>query len=238
MTRPYDGPSESALRALLARAECLLLDFDGPICRLFSGYPAAAIAETMTEHARKQGGPDALPLAGTDPHAMLRTPMRAELAADLELLLAEAEVVAARTAKPTPLADRFIRSAAAGGRRLAITSNNAPLAVETYLERHDLDIYFQGRVFGRDTKDPALMKPHPDCLLRALDALDVRPGQALMIGDSAPDAAAAKAAGVPFLGYARSPDRVARLRTVDPHPVVVGMQVLVAAVEDVAAPSN
>jgi beta-phosphoglucomutase-like phosphatase (HAD superfamily) len=46
------------------------------------------------------------------------------------------------------------------------------------------------------------MKPHPDCLLRAVKALDVRPATCLMIGDSPADAEAAAAAEVRFLGFA------------------------------------
>lgn len=233
MTSAYNGPSASRLRALLAGAECLLLDFDGPICRLFGGYPPGEIAKTMRAYLAERGSPvtDPALVNGTDPHAILRAPMSDGLAAGLELVLTEAEEVAARSAEPTPLAGRFITAAADGGRLLAITTNNAPVAVETYLKEQHLDGYFGGRIFGRNTMDPALMKPHPDCLLRAIDALGVQPRDCLMIGDSADDAAAAKAARVAFLGYARSADRVARLRTVDPHPVVVGMPALVAAIQ-------
>nr|WP_272919921.1 HAD-IA family hydrolase [Streptomyces sp. SID4948] len=204
---------------------------------MFEGYPAHTIAAAMRAYLAERGSPltDPALVTATDPHAILRAPMSGEPAADLELLLAEAEEIAARSAEPTPLADRFIRAAAAGGRLLAITSNNAPAAVAAYLKEHGLDDCFEQRIFGRSAVDPALMKPHPDCLLRAMDALGVRPADCLMIGDSAADAAAAGAAGVPFLGYARSTDQAAQLRTLGPHPVVVGMADLVAAIERIAA---
>jgi phosphoglycolate phosphatase-like HAD superfamily hydrolase len=124
------------------------------------------------------------------------------------------------------------------GRLLAITTNNAPVAVEVYLKDHGLDVFFEWRVYGRVAEDPAAMKPDPDCLLRAIDASGLRPGECLMVGDSPSDAAAAKSAGVPFLGYARSADRVARLRAVDPHPVVVGMPLLVAAAMTLPPPKG
>ena len=44
-------------------------------------------------------------------------------------------------------------------------------------------------------------KPHPDLLLAALDALGVRPADALMIGDSRYDEGGAAAARVPYLHY-------------------------------------
>ncbi|MFC4030185.1 HAD family hydrolase [Streptomyces polygonati] len=239
MTSAYNGPSAARLQALLARAACLLLDFDGPVCRLFQGYPSGDIAADLRAYLAERGSPVKDPglITGTNPHEILRATTNGELAAGLELLLAEAEEVAAHSAEPTPLAARFIRTAAGSGRVLAITTNNAPAAVAVYLKEHGLEGFFGQRIFGRSTRDPALMKPHPDCLLRAIETLGVRPGDCLMIGDSAADAAAAKAAHVPFLGYARSADRVARLRTVDPHPVVIGMPGLVAAIEGAARPT-
>lgn len=177
-------------------------------------------------------------LLSSDPHRVLMALAGHELVVGLETLLSEEEELAARSAQPTPQADEFIRAVADSGRVLAITTNNAPTAVETYLTHHGLDGFFERRIFGRVAKDPALMKPHPDCLLRAVDASGLRPEQCLMVGDSPADAAAAKAAGVRFLGYAADTDRVARLRTADPHPVVVGMPPLVAAARSLLPPNG
>ncbi len=44
-------------------------------------------------------------------------------------------------------------------------------------------------------------KPAPDLLLKALDLLRLHPGEALMVGDTDYDSAAARAAGVDFLRY-------------------------------------
>ena len=237
MTHKRIGPHLTSLHALLDQAQCLLLDFDGPVCRLFYGLPAHRVAARMREHLSRHGI-DLDDLAGSlDPHRILCAAMPRQRAAELEEMLADEEELAARSAQPTPDAAEFIQAAAGGGKLLAITTNNAPSAVAAYLKEHGLDGYFGPHIFGRGD-DPALMKPHPDCLLRAMAALDMAPRDCLMIGDSPPDAAAAMTAGVGFLGYARSPDRVARLRTLGPHPVVVGMRDLVAAARSLEPPSG
>ncbi|MFF7158703.1 HAD family hydrolase [Streptomyces sp. NPDC008139] len=231
-----DAP-EPGLYALLNRARFLLLDFDGPVCRLFGGSPAADIARRMRDFLAGRGllpagqRHDRNPAlaAGTDPHWLLARPWDRGTHAVLEGLLALGEQEAAASAVPTPGADVFVRAVADSGRMLAITTNNALAAVETYLKNHDLEGCFNGRVFGRDPDDPARMKPDPDCLLRAMTAMEAAPEDCLAIGDSPRDAVAALAAGVPFLGYARSEDRVARLRDVGPYPVVVGTADLVVA---------
>jgi phosphoglycolate phosphatase len=226
----FEPPEDNSFD-LLDEAECLLLDFDGPVCELFRGSPARRIAANMHHYLDEHGiGQDDPRRQGsTDPHGMLCQPWAPEVAAELEMILAEGEMAAVRTARATRGADAFIRAVADSGRLLAITTNNSPGAVEAYLKDHSLESSFGWRIFGRDPENSSLMKPHPDCLLRAMSALDVRPGQCLMIGDSPRDAAAAKAADIRFLGYARSADRVARLRQVDPHPVVIGMEDLAAA---------
>ncbi|WNI17021.1 HAD family hydrolase [Actinacidiphila sp. ITFR-21] len=198
MTSAYHEPSLLRLRARLARAKCRLPDFDGPVCHLFRGYPAGEIAQTVRDRLAERGSPvtDPALLASTDPLAILRSP-RGGLAAELQQTLAEAEETAVRSAEPTPPADVFIRAAAGSGRRLAVTRNNAPAAVRACLREHDLDDCFGGRIHGRSAVDAALLKPHPDCLLRAVDGLAVRPSECLMIGDPAGDAAAATAARCP-----------------------------------------
>ncbi len=53
-------------------------------------------------------------------------------------------------------------------------------------------------------RDVARPKPSPDVLLRVLDHFSLAPGDALYVGDSGLDQAAARAAGVPFLGFRRA----------------------------------
>lgn len=229
MTSPYDDQYLTRpVPALLARAQCLLLDFDGPVCRLFHTRTALGIAALLRERLAARGAPVTDPrlLASSDPHAILRAAPAPELSAELELLLTAEEELAAHGAESTPHADEFVHAIADSGRLLAVTTNNAPSAVRTYLGAHGLDGFFPDRVFGRDPRHPALMKPHPDCLRRAYTALGVRAEDCLMVGDSVADARAATAAGVPFLGYAHPDDTSDRFGAHHRGPVVYGMKPL------------
>jgi HAD superfamily hydrolase (TIGR01509 family) len=161
----------------------------------------------------------------------VRGALSADLTGKLESLLTAEEEYAAATAEPTIGAEDFVRSAQARGWTLAITTNNAPQPVEKYLKIHRWDDIFGGRIFGRRPEDPSLMKPHPDCLRRAMVDLGATPADCLMIGDSRADAEAAGKAMVPFVGFAANDDRAAQLRKAAPAaPVVVGMEPLIAAV--------
>lgn len=98
-------------------------------------------------------------------------------------------------------------------RRLA---NRAELAIFTgrtkdelghTLERFDARRFFKRIVTVDDVTKP---KPNPDGLLRILDG---RPAsQALYVGDNVDDAAAARAAGVPFVGILPSRGEERRIR--------------------------
>ncbi|MCF6524176.1 HAD family hydrolase [Streptomyces sp. JJ36] len=223
---------------LLRAAQTVLFDFDGPLCRLFAGHPAPAIAQRMRDLITAHGEPAALgPEArqSGDPLVVLRAlEPGGELAVLLERALADEELVAARTALPTAYADRLVHTLAATGRRVAVTTNNAQEAVESYLHGRGLAHHFAGRVHGR-LHDVSLLKPHPDCLRRALTATRTRPERAVMIGDTVADLEAAAAAGVPFLGFAHGPVRREALRAAGARHVVSSLEEVLTAVT--AAPS-
>lgn len=212
---------------VIGAADCVLFDFDGPLCRLFSGHPASDIAQrmrdlisahdayaTLTDEQRTTG----------DPLVVLRAVEHGDGLADLlERTLAEEELHAAKSAMPTAYADPLVHTLVAIGRRVAITTNNAQAAVERYLVSRGLEHYFTGTVHGR-LHDVRLLKPHPDCLHRALAATHTRPERALMIGDTVADLHAARAACVPFLGYARSPERRKTLRRAGARHTVASLE--------------
>ncbi len=82
------------------------------------------------------------------------------------------------------------------GIRLACVTNKPTAFTEPLLAKKGLANYFQAVVCG-DTLP--VKKPDPGMLWHACWLLEVLPAQALMIGDSANDAKAARAAGVPVL---------------------------------------
>ena len=89
-----------------------------------------------------------------------------------------------------------------GKRRLTgvLTNSQGGLA-RRVLELKGLLPYLD-RVLGAD--DAGCSKPDPRGMLKLCRQLGVKPTEALMVGDSAYDEDAAKAAGVPFVGYKRN----------------------------------
>ena len=78
------------------------------------------------------------------------------------------------------------------GLRLAVVTNKPLEFTVPLLKQMGLDHYFQSVVGGDSTPHK---KPHPAPLLHACAALEVAPAQSFVVGDSANDAAAARAAG-------------------------------------------
>ncbi len=76
------------------------------------------------------------------------------------------------------------------GIKTALVTNNSSLSAQTMCEKHGIafDLVL--------SRDEASMKPAPDMLLKALQILEVRVRNAIMVGDTQPDAGAAQAAGI------------------------------------------
>ncbi|WP_435613177.1 HAD family hydrolase [Streptomyces sp. bgisy159] len=198
------------LRELVARTRYVLFDFDGPICALFPGdsgnhlsedqlslFRARGLLGLLTDEERIQRD------AYTRLSAFGRRHPRSDLFLELEERLTQHELRAVRHAMPTAYADPLIRTWVATGTRLAVVTNNSARTVNRYLHSRGLLPCFAPHVYGR-TQDMSLLKPHPHTLHRALEALGAAPGDSLMIGDTVTDHAAARDAGVRFIGYARN----------------------------------
>lgn len=228
--RELEGPDEQnkiheAVEWMLT-GRCVLFDFDGPLCRLFPKGSSRPVGRELQEIV---GRAAAAPLlsdqerASTDPHRVLAAVDRewrgSPLVARLEALITVREREAAARAWPTPAADSLVRALSAAGVRIAVTTNNSPSAVAVYLRGAGLAEYFGGHIYGRNA-DPRLMKPHPDCLNRALDGLEAEPDDAVMIGDTVTDLRAAREAKVRFVGYARNKRKAAPLLAAGAAPVV------------------
>ncbi|MFE2022616.1 HAD family hydrolase [Streptomyces sp. NPDC059499] len=229
-------PHATDPHALLSSAACVLFDFDGPMCRLFAGHSAEGVAQRLSGRlAAFDDDPVSVSVAASvrdaDPIGVLlavrkHRPDDRVLMAVLDEQLTEEEVVAAGRATPTPGAAELVRALAGAGTRLAVTTNNSPAAVTSYLAREGLGPLFDGHIHGR-SPDPALLKPDPDCLYRALRTTGVDAGDALMIGDSPADWLAANKAGIPFLGYAENARKYRELRD-------AGAEVSVSTLEGLA----
>ncbi|MFD3501693.1 HAD family hydrolase [Streptomyces sp. NPDC058676] len=228
-----------SLQELVAQARYVLFDFDGPICRLFPGSSAEAIARDQVEWLRKRGLYAVLTeeeRVRPDPHGVLSTvarrqPPDSDLVVELEEQLTQHELKAIRDAMPTAWADPLIRTWVAVGVRLAIATNNSARTVHSYLNGRGLIACFAPHIYGR-TQDLSLLKPHPETLNRALRAMGAPPESSLMIGDTVSDHAAAQSAGVPFLGYARTSAREQQLRKAGAQNVLRSLEPLLSVVRE------
>ncbi|MHA6762559.1 HAD family hydrolase [Streptacidiphilus sp. PAMC 29251] len=214
------SPQRAPAAAKVERAKVVLLDFDGPVCSVFAGHPAPGVARKLLRELDAQGVRLPGELAGTeDPHGLLdglakalggqglSEPEIKALTRQLDGRLAEAEQEAVGTAAETPDAVDAVLRLLRSGRSVAVVSNNATAAVEAYLRRREpLAELLRGRVFGRPA-DPALMKPRPYLLDRAVAAVRGSAADAVLIGDAVTDVEAAAGAGVDFVGFAGGDER-------------------------------
>ncbi|GAA2062705.1 HAD family hydrolase [Streptomyces albiaxialis] len=223
------------MQQLIESAKCVLLDFDGPVCHLFSRLPASDIAARL-----RDAFPGASLPESADPqeylHRVFHSPPLLEdgTARALEAALTREELAAAPLALPTAYADRLIRTLHATGRALAVATNNSQAAVECYLGSRGLRELFDGRIHGRTPEGVLRVKPDPYCLERALESTGTSAGDAVMIGDAPRDLEAARAAGVRFIGYAperRSKDKYAELRDAGAEHIVRSLSEVLLAVD-------
>jgi phosphoglycolate phosphatase len=228
------------LADLVARARCLLIDFDGPICAVFAGHPAATVAQQLRDTVRERFGgelPPGIAALSSDPLQILG---QVDALGDDELTRTvadacrDAETAAVATARATPGAEDLLRAAHHTGRRVAIVSNNASTAVETYLRSHNLTRHIDAVAARFDGMPPRLLKPHPFLIERGLTSVHARPAEALFIGDSITDVEAGQAAGTPTIGYANKPGKHRRLTDAGADTVIDTMQSLAQALQSVA----
>ncbi|MFF8448166.1 HAD family hydrolase [Streptomyces leeuwenhoekii] len=218
------GPER--LRNLVTGARVVFWGFDGPLCRLFSGDAAERVAAGLLrwlEGRGLHGLPGEPGWEAPDPWAVLRAVHRRQpggaLTDELEERLTQEELRAVPSAMPTAWADPLIRTWTAVGARPAVVTGRSPRAVRAYLAERGLLACFEPHIYGR-TRDARRSEPDPHRLHHALRATGADPSTAVLIGDTPSAFAAAREAGVGFLGYARAEPRAQALRRAG-APVVV-----------------
>ncbi|MFF7994190.1 HAD family hydrolase [Kitasatospora xanthocidica] len=222
-----------SLTDVLRPVKHVLLDFDGPVCSVFAGLPASEVAHRLREGLLATGE-QALTGAEdeSDPLALLRliSDARPDLAASADSALAALETEAVRIGRPNPGGESVLRACARSGRSVSVVSNNAGVAIETYLSEHGLTGYVAG-VFGRAPGDPSSMKPNPRLLLEAMEAAGTRPEHCIFIGDAARDVEAGEAAGVATIGYANKPGKDSKLAAAGAVATVISLSVVADALK-------
>lgn len=223
-----------ALRHLLAATGAVLVDFDGPVCDVFAGFPAPMVADQLRAALIASGSghadwPRHIARSG-DPFDLLRhaATLDETLARHVHTVLSARETNAVASATPTDGSSEFLRAWTATGRPVAIVSNNSALAVQAYVDLRDLRSHIT-HISARTSPDPDRLKPHPYLLHRALAVLGVAPGNAVMIGDSTTDMYAAAAAGTASIGYANQRGKTTPLAMAGATHVVRGIAELTAS---------
>ncbi|WP_151774276.1 HAD family hydrolase [Streptomyces abyssomicinicus] len=203
---------------LVSRARVVLLALDGPLCRLFppGGEELRQLADDLCGLVARRGGPDAAgqlpdaPRAGRDPYAVLAAVAEGAdtaLATAVRERVTAAELQAVPRAVPTPWADPLVRTWASLGVRTAVVTRHAAEAASRYVAGRGLTEALP-RVCGRGT---GRRDEFGYTLAGALASLDATREEALFVGETPAHLAAARAAGVPFLGHARSEVRERQL---------------------------
>lgn len=218
-----------ALREIFAATDALLLDFDGPICSVFAGFPARVVADHLRE-VLAEGGYTDLPTEvdqAADPFVVL---FHAAALGDQEARYVESafralEADAVRSAKPTTGSHDLIRAWSQTGRPVAIVSNNSVDAITAYLDLHDLRSD-TATISARTSPDIRLLKPNRHLVDNAAATLGVRPTRCVLVGDSPGDIYAARAANVRAVGYANRSGKIEELSIAEPITITTTITLL------------
>jgi phosphoglycolate phosphatase len=223
---------------VLVEARCLLIDFDGPVCTLFAGHPAAAVAGDMRLLISRHFGGELPPALAALRHDPLRILVEVAALGDERLTrevakaCREGEATAVRSAMPTAGAEEVLSAARDSGRRVGVVSNNGSDPVHDYLREHGLIRYIDGLVARVDGMHPRLLKPHPFLLERSFTATRTEPEDAVFVGDAVTDIEAGHAAGIRTIGYANKPGKHEHLTAAGADAVIGSMLTLAAALRE------
>jgi phosphoglycolate phosphatase len=124
------------LAALASQPRHVLIDFDGPLCDIFSGLPNCVVADELRGELRAAGitMPEDVDRIA-DPLEVFRAvaDLGDQAATFAQELLTGLEVRAARVARPAPGSAELITTAARTGRSVTVVTNNSRAAAGVYL---------------------------------------------------------------------------------------------------------
>lgn len=201
--------NSGAAQSLLHSRRLVLLDFDGPLTRLLPGEEFRRVTAGALDVALSLGVALDDELAHEGDHVQLlrlldaRDPQAARAA---EAWCTAQEVAAAAEARPVRAAEAFVAECRRRGAAVAVVTNNAPRSITEVLA-HGGPLLAALPVYGREPGALERLKPAPHQLLTAAQDAGVAPAEAVMIGDSASDVQAARAATMPCIGLSDDPQR-------------------------------
>lgn len=214
-------PDTHTATTLLRRVDAVILGLDGTLTQLFASDEARELVRHLSRHFAEDRLPE-----GSTPIEVLRALSGHPAADEVRSELNRRETWAARTARPAHSSSELIHALLDCGKRLAVVTDHAAVAAETFLDRHGLTACLAGGVHGRP-RDLTHLMPHPDALLRAARRLDVAPSGCVLIGSTLTELSAAAAAGMRFIGHTSEEHVRRRLGTAD--LVVPGLRPILEA---------
>ncbi|MFI5961324.1 SAV_2336 N-terminal domain-related protein [Streptomyces asoensis] len=233
------GPSARPLRELIAAADTVLFGFDGPLVRLFTATTARKAAldllAIVAEHRRPEDALAGRPAGDPGPTGrelfvhpldVLRAFARDRLGPALRDRLDRLELDAVPDAPRTHHSIVVVRTLHETGRRVGVVTDVCAAAVDRCLESYRLPL--TAGVHGRDD-DLGRLTPDPRQLLRALRPLGTPAAGAVLIGSTPAELAAARAAGLRFVGLARNPTVEQALRDAGSDAVIPSLTPLLEA---------
>lgn len=190
-----------AVRELLNGASALLIDFDGPLAALMPPPANARAADAARAVLVGVDLPDDI-ASTTDHLAVLRWSLEhlpAPLMLEVEAACTQAELAAAAECQESVNCSALLKYAERAGLPVAVVSNNAAAAVQAFLDRtgwlESVDV-----ISARTPDTVEWMKPRPELLQSAADALQIDVGGAVFLGDAVSDVTAAKRAACAVVG--------------------------------------
>jgi phosphoglycolate phosphatase len=196
------------------RRTAIVFDLDGTLVD-----SAPDLCDALNRMLARRGRPPVEPAAiramiGDGARALVRRGLEggggvgdeAAFEAAVAEFLAHYDAHLADRSRPFPGVIEALTQLSAAGCRLGVCTNKAERFSRKLLDALGLGQFFAA-VVGGDSL-PA-RKPDPAHLVGALAQMGARPAEAVMVGDSANDVAAARGAGVPVVvvsfGYTRTP---------------------------------
>lgn len=119
-----------------------------------------------------------------------------------------------------PDAQETLRELKRRGYLLGVVSNTSREELPNYLESFKIRGFFDVTVSAGDAEKP---KPAPEPVLKAAEALGVKPEEAVMIGDRPEDIESGKAAGTYTVAVLRSIRPRAEIEAVQPDFIITGL---------------
>jgi pyrophosphatase PpaX len=168
----------------------ILLDWDGNLAQTLDIWLAA-----LKEPLEKRGHTFTDEQIGAN-FTVFRERMEALGIADVDAIIAEADVVATREVPNVQLypdALVTLRDLHRAGKKVALVTTSRHDQIDPLLAKYRLRDLFDAVVCGDDV---ANHKPHPEPIEKALELLGGTKEAAIMVGDSAADIEGARSAGV------------------------------------------